>query len=37
MRLNAALPEKDSFTGERLGAEMLVLDAAPLTDLGVKS
>lgn len=37
MRLNAALPEKDSITGEMLGAEMLVLDSAPLTDLGVKS
>jgi len=37
MRLNAALPEKDDITGELLGAEMLVLDSAPLTDLGVKS
>ena len=37
MRLNAALPEEDSFTGEMPGAEMLVLDSAPLTDFGVKS
>jgi len=37
MRLNAALPEKDSITGDMLGAEMLLLDSAPLTDLGVTS
>lgn len=36
-RLNAVLPEKDSTTDELLGAEQLVLDSAPLTDLGVKS
>lgn len=36
-RLNAALPEKDSTTEEWLGNELLVLDAAPMTDLGVKS
>lgn len=36
-RLDAALPEKDSTSGELLGAELLVLDSAPLTDLGVKS
>ncbi len=36
-RLNAALPEKDSTSGELLGAELLVLDSAPLTNLGVKS
>lgn len=36
-RLNAALPEKDLVTGKLLGTELLVLDAAPLSDLGVKS
>ena len=36
-RLNAALPEKDSTSDKLLGAELLVLDAAPLTNLGVKS
>ncbi len=36
-RLNAVLPERDSITHDLLGAEMLVLDSAPLTDLGVKS
>lgn len=37
MRLHAALPERDSITDELLGAELLVLDSAPLSDLGVKS
>ena len=36
-RLNAALPGRDTITHDLLGAEMLVLDSAPLTDLGVKS
>ena len=36
-RLTAALPEKDSTTDELLGAELLVLDSAPITNLGVKS
>ena len=36
-RLNAALPEKDPLTDKMLGTEILVLDAAPLNELGVKS
>jgi predicted phage baseplate assembly protein len=36
-RLNTALPEKDSISGDLLGSEILLLDSAPLTNLGVIS